>query len=130
MPAVHPNYIKASNLTLVTLILGIINIFLGNTPLNNIQTIATLIFTIGFTIVLAYFIRQGYPWMKIVLLVLSITGTLIIIPIWLRMVKDEPIVFIINIIQTAIQIWVIILLFKIPKPITVIEKGPDLSEPL
>ena len=110
---VHENYIKASNLFLVSVGLGLINIFLAPEITAEGSTIAVSIFTLGFLLIIGLLIRKGFDWMKYVLLVFMIIGVLAI-PLILQNIMYQPIVGIINVIQTALQVVSLVILFKIP----------------
>ncbi|PRD57067.1 hypothetical protein [Sphingobacterium gobiense] len=110
---VHENYIKASNLFLVSVGLGLINIFLAPEITAEGSTIAVSIFTLGFLLIIGLLIRKGFDWMKYVLLVFMIIGVLAI-PLLLQNIMYQPVVGIINLIQTALQVVTLVILFKIP----------------
>jgi hypothetical protein len=81
MTSVHPNYIKASNLTLLYLPLGIIvGFFSSKIPLTSPKSIAVLLLMIIFGLGQAYLIRQGYSWIKFFLLFFLFTAFLKSIP--------------------------------------------------
>lgn len=111
---IHPNHKKSANVIYLSAGLGIINVILSPVILNNSYQIIGAIFTLGIIIGIGYLVSQGNDWIKYVLLVLMILG-LIGIPFIIINILNNPIVGIINIIQTALQIYAIILLFKIPK---------------
>jgi len=109
---IHQNFIKSSNLIFITAGLGLINFFFSPEFLSNGFNITIAIFTFAFIVVIGFLVRQGYNWVKIFLLVLTILG-LIGISFTLKNLTEKPIVGIINITQTILQIWAVILLFKI-----------------
>ncbi|PKP29510.1 MAG: hypothetical protein CVU00_15260 [Bacteroidetes bacterium HGW-Bacteroidetes-17] len=111
---IHRNYIKSSNLIFGTIVLGLINLFFSNEELNDIKSIVTNLITILLIVGLGYVIRQGKAWVKYLLLALLILG-LILMPISLDYFNQKPVVIIINFVQSAMEIWATILLFKIPK---------------
>ena len=110
----HQNYIKASNLTFVSALLGIINVVLLKGVLTNTISIVTTIFTFLFIIGLGFLIRQGFEWIKYLLLFMMVFG-LIGIPTWIKNLQEIPIVGLTNLIQIILQFWDLILVFKIPK---------------
>lgn len=112
MSNVHPNYIKSSNLILSIILIGCINFFLPGNSFSDGRSIATIIFIFTAIGILAYLVRQGLSWVKYLLLVLSIIGT---IPSLILALSGNTIVGILNITQGILQIWAIVLLFKIPK---------------
>ncbi|QKJ28554.1 hypothetical protein HQ865_01865 [Mucilaginibacter mali] len=125
---VHPDYIKASNLILITLVLSVISSFF--TPNIGIVTplmkIGVVILSIIINGLIAYFIRRGSETVKYILLILLLFG-LASIPMMISLFKTRPVSSIISLVLMAIQVWVIVILFKIPKhnisykP----ERGPD-----
>ena len=111
---IHPNYIKSSNLIFGTVGLGLINFFFARELLNTAQNIATAILTLVIIVGLGYLVRQGKDWVKYVLLVFMVFG-LISIPFIINNIVQMPIVGLINIAQTIMQLWATVLLFKVPK---------------
>ena len=111
---IHQNYIKASNLTFLSGLMGIVNIFFLPEILASTIGIVTIIVTFAFVIGLGFLIRQGFDWVKYLLLFLMIFG-LIGIQTIIKNLSENPIVGIINIIQTILQFWALILVFKISK---------------
>ena len=75
---------------------------------------AELFVTAAFILGLGFLVRQGYDWVKYLLLVLTIIGLLGMLMIISSLVQN-PIGGLISIIQTVLQGWSMILLFKIPK---------------
>lgn len=111
---IHPNHKRAANLIYLSAGLGVINVFLSPAIFNNSFGIIVAILTLGMLIGLGYLVSRGDDWIKYVLLVFMILG-LIGIPGIIMNILLNPIVGIINIVQTALQIYVIVLLFRIPK---------------
>lgn len=111
---VHPNYIKASELIFITAGLGIINFFFSPEILSSGFAIIIAVFTLLFIAGLGVLIKQGFSWIKYLLLALFIFG-LLGIPFIIKNITTNPIVGIVNIIQTILQIWALVLLFKISK---------------
>ena len=111
---IHTNYIKSSNLIFGTVGLGLINFFFSSDLLNTGQNIATAIFTLVIIAGIGYLVRQGKNWVKYLLLVFMIFG-LIGIPFIIDNIVQRPVVGIVNIAQTIMQLWATVLLFKIPK---------------
>lgn len=109
----HPNLIKSSNLIFATAILGIFNFILlpnmAEIPLNIFIAIFTCLFIFGFLV------RSGKNWVKYFLLVITIIGLIIGFPGMFMIMRISMIVLIINAAQIIMQIWAVILLFKIPK---------------
>lgn len=111
---IHQNFIKSSNLIFITAGLGLINFFFARDLLSNGLNITIAVFTIAFIIGIGFLVRQGYNWVKIFLLIITILG-LIGIPVTLKNLTEKPVVGIINVVQTILQIWSVVLLFKVPK---------------
>ena len=111
---IHPNHKKAANLIYLSAVLGIINAILSSETFNNSFDIIVAIITFGIIIGIGYLVSKGNDWIKYILLVFMIIG-LFAIPIVIMNIINNPIIGIINIIQTALQIFAVVLLFKIPK---------------
>ncbi|KGO84820.1 hypothetical protein Q765_19610 [Flavobacterium rivuli WB 3.3-2 = DSM 21788] len=112
MASVHPNYIKASDLLLINTVLTIPNVFLSPRNFATPLAISVLIAVIVFQIVIAIAIRNGVAWIKYLILVLFLIG-LFEISTFVKIFLETPIIGVINIIQTLLQIAAIVLLFKI-----------------
>lgn len=111
---VHENYIKSSNLIFVSSALGLISFYFSGHLFLNSLNITIAVFTVVFTVGIGLLVRRGYHWIKIFLLIITLLG-LIGIPLTLKNLTEKPIVGIINVIQTILQIWSVVLLFQIPK---------------
>jgi len=111
---IHPNHKKAANVIYLSAVLGIINAILSPETFYNSFGIIVVIFTLGIIIGIGYLVSKGNDWIKYVLLVLMIVG-LIGIPFIIMNIVNNPIVGVINIIQTSLQLYAIILLFKVSK---------------
>ncbi len=111
---IHPNYIKSSNLIFGTVGLGLINFFFANELLKTGQNIATAILTLMIIAGFAYLVRQGKNWVKYLLLVIMVFGLIGLLFI-INNILQRPIVGVINIAQTIMQLWATVLLFKVPK---------------
>ena len=111
----HPNFIKSSNLIFATASLAIVNFILlpnmAKIPLNIFIAIFTCLFIVG----LGFLVRSGKNWVKYFLLVITIVGLIIGFPGMFMIMRISVVVLIINVAQTIMQIWAVILLFKIPK---------------
>lgn len=116
LQSVHPNYIKASNLILITLVLSVISSFF--TPNTGIVTpllkIGVVVLGIIINGLIAYFIRRGSETVKYILLILLLFG-LAGIPMMIAVFKTKPVSCVISLLLMAIQVWVIVILFNIPK---------------
>ncbi|MFW5879626.1 MAG: hypothetical protein ACOCUV_02250 [bacterium] len=113
---IHPHYIKSSNLIFGTVGLGLINFFFADELLSAGQNTATAILTLIIIIGIATIVRQGKEWVKYLLLVFTLFG-LISIPFIINIIVQVPVVGIVNIAQTIMQLWATVLLFKIPKTV-------------
>ena len=112
---VHENFIKSSNLIYISAALGLINVFLTKGELGSTKLIASAILTLLFVGGLGYIVRQGYAWIKYLLLVLMIFGLIGIVGLIIMNFEKQPLTSIVNIIQTILQTWATVLLFIIPK---------------
>ncbi|RYU86570.1 hypothetical protein EWM62_18120 [Mucilaginibacter terrigena] len=115
MAAVHPNYIKSSNLIILSMLVGLMSLAFAQEPLKTLPAVLSVIITILFLGVIAFLVRRGISWMKYVLLVVFILGlaALILLIIGKQHVRTGALV--VNILQTLIQLWALIRLFTIPK---------------
>lgn len=123
MPTVHPNYIKASNIVLLQLLITLVNYFLYYNDLHAGHTIMLPV------ILMVYLSRIGINWVKYVFLV-----SFILVNSkpanWAAMFNHGPLKVIWAITGMAIGIWLLWLLFTIPNQKLRNEKGPDIAGPL
>ncbi|OPB86019.1 hypothetical protein [Elizabethkingia ursingii] len=113
---ISPNYIRASNIIYISAALGIINILLINNyvAIDSIYIIFPAICSITFVFGLGYLARIGTNWVKYILLInCALTPVLSYIRILIFLTNINPLLGCIIIIQTVLQIWALILLFKI-----------------
>lgn len=110
---VHSNYIKASNLIFISTGLGAMNMALYPNILSNLFVFIVGIFTLMFLVGIGILARLGFSWFKYVFLGLFLFG-LIAIPGMIKNFEKNPGIGVINLIQTLLQIWATVLLFKIP----------------
>ncbi len=109
----HPNFIKSSNLIFISFGVGLISLFLTRDQLITGEQKTVVALTMLFILGLGFLVRQGHGWVKYLLLVLTLLGLigmLMIIP----SLMQKPINGLISIIQTVLQVWAMILLFRIP----------------
>ena len=111
---IHPNHKKASKLIYLSVALGIIYAVFNPEIFTFTFGIITAVFTIGLLTTMAYLASKGQYWVKYLLLIFIIFGLLGIKIIILNLVYN-PIVGIINIAQLILQLYALILLFKVPK---------------
>jgi hypothetical protein len=120
---VHENFIKSSNLIYISAALGLVNLFLTKGDIVSTRLISSAILTLLFVGGLGYIVRQGYAWIKYLLLVLMIFGLIGIVGLIITNLEKQPLITTVNIIQTILQTWATVLLFIIPK-----KKVEDISE--
>ncbi|SDM16461.1 hypothetical protein [Chryseobacterium taihuense] len=94
--------------------MGIGNLIWTYDTLNSGIKIFIAVISVAFVFGIGYLISKGTEWIKYLLLILFIMG-LIGLPYIIINLKNEPIVGVINIVQTVLQIWTLVLLFVIPK---------------
>ncbi|TMI84281.1 MAG: hypothetical protein E6H10_06165 [Bacteroidetes bacterium] len=111
---IHPNFKKASNIIFGTVGLGLINLFLSRDTLSYGKNLFVVVFIQLIIVALGYLVRRGYRWTKYLLLVLTFLG-LTEIPSVINNLTQKPMVELINIAQTIMQIWTVVLLFKVPE---------------
>jgi len=112
---VHENFIKSSNLIYISAALGLVNLFLTKGDIVSTRLISSAILTLLFVGGLGYIVRQGYAWIKYLLLVLMIFGLIGIVGLIITNLEKQPLTTTVNIIQTILQTWATVLLFIIPK---------------
>ncbi|MBA5791984.1 hypothetical protein H1R17_03645 [Flavobacterium sp. xlx-214] len=110
---IHPNHTKAAQLMYISAALGIINMILSPDILSNFFGIFIAFLVLAIIVAMGYLVSKGYDWMKYVLLIFMIFG-LITLPIMIINITQNPIITVVNIIQTILQIYALMLLFKIP----------------
>lgn len=111
---VHPDYKKAANLWYISVALGFINLVLN--PTGIFFGIVVLLMLSG----IGYLISKGHDWIRYALLAMTILGTLMMLLTFrtlLILYLSNPIMGIVSILQNVLQIWVLIILFRIPKKI-------------
>lgn len=110
---IHPNHTKAAQLIYISAALGIINMILSPDILSNFFGIVIAFLVLAIIVAMGYLVSKGYDWMKYVLLIFMVFG-LISLPIMLINITQNPIILVANVIQTILQIYALVLLFKIP----------------
>ncbi|KFC21931.1 hypothetical protein [Epilithonimonas lactis] len=111
---IHPNYKKAADLIYLSGALGIGNVIWMYDTLDNGLKIFTALISVGFVFGIGYLVSKGTEWIKFLLAVILFLG-IVGIPFVIQNLENNTVVGIINILQTVLQIWALILLFKIPK---------------
>jgi asparagine N-glycosylation enzyme membrane subunit Stt3 len=109
----HSNYIKASNLMFGTVALSLINFLVFPDYLSSTKNIIVSLVSLAFVVGISFLVRQGIDWLKYLLLVLFIIGC-IGLPFTITNFSERPLLSMIGILQTVLQLWAIVLLFKIP----------------
>jgi hypothetical protein len=109
----HPNYVKASNLMLGTVALGFISILAFPSYLSSTKNIIVSVLSIGFVVALSFLIRQRFDWVKYLILVLFVLGCTSL-PFTIMHFAERPLLSSISILQIIMQLWALVLLFKVP----------------
>ena len=110
---IHPNHIKAGYMIYASGAIGLA-IFIwkfDQMPHPAVNIIPFLALCIIFA--MGYLVKRGTDWLKYVLLLFVIVGTMGM-PIVLMNIMKDPILAIANSIQGILQIWAVILMFMIP----------------
>ncbi|MGF7082453.1 hypothetical protein [Mucilaginibacter sp. UYCu711] len=128
MPTVHPNYIKASKIVLLQLVIALVNFFLYYNDMHaRHKNYAPIAMIVVFGIVI-YLLRIGINWVKYFFLVgfAFVNGK----PAnWAAMFTHGPLKIIWAITGMCISIWVLWLLFTIPNQQASNKKSPDYPGP-
>ena len=109
----HPNYIKSSNLMFLSTAIALISYLLLPDYFTSTKIIIGTSIGLLVCVGLAFLVRQGIDWVKYLLLVLFVLGC-IGLPFILLRIIENPISGSISIVQTIIQLWAVVLLFKVP----------------
>lgn len=113
---IHPYHTKAANLIYLSGALAIANIIWTYESLTSAMAVFIVLITLSFIFGMGYLAGKGTDWVKYVLLVILGLG-LFALPIMLMTLRSNPVLGVINITQTALQIWAVIVLFKVPKTV-------------
>jgi hypothetical protein len=105
------NYIKSSNLVFLSAVVGAINLLLLPGILSSNTAMIVGFLTLCFLIFLGIMIRLGISWIKYLLLIMIVLG-LISLPVIIRNFLDRPLNGTLNIVQSLIQIYAVIVLFQ------------------
>ena len=111
---IHPNHKKSADLIYLSGALGIGNLIWSYDTLDSGIKIFIALISVAFIFGIGYFISKGTEWIKYFFFVILILG-LLSFPLIIANLKSEPVIGTINIFQTILQIWALVLLFKIPK---------------
>jgi len=112
----HPNYKKSAELIYLAAVLGIGNMIWQYETLDSGRKFFTALLTLAFLFGLGYVVSRGIEWFKFILLVLLAFG-LLGFPLMVSEFVNDPVVGVIYIAQTVLQVWSLILLFKIPEAV-------------
>lgn len=113
---IHPNHKKAANLIYASAALSIVNIIISPYVNFSFLNIFFSLIIVGMIFGIGYIVSKGSNGVKYIIFAMMIIG-LMYIPLMMSNIIQNPVVGTINIMQTALQIWALILLFQIPKPI-------------
>jgi len=111
------NLQKPKNLTvsiyllIASVVVGIINFIIANQTTINLMKIVTLIFTYALMSFFIYFINAGKNWARITFLILFIIGSLLLPFTLATSFQLNPVVAVISIILTLLQIVALIFLY-------------------
>ena len=111
---IHPDHKKSADLIYLSGALGIGNLIWSYDTLDSGIKIFIALISVAFIFGIGYLVSKGTEWIKYFLLVILILG-LLSFPLIIADLKSEPVIGTINIFQTILQIWALVLLFKIPK---------------
>ncbi|PQA90001.1 hypothetical protein B0A69_21510 [Chryseobacterium shigense] len=111
---IHPHHTKAANIMYLSGVLSIATMIWTyedfKTTLSLLIGVAILAFIFG----MGYLAGKGTEWVKLVLLITFLLGLLGLPSIYLSLFTN-PVVGILSSIQTILQVWVLVLLFKVKK---------------
>lgn len=111
---IHPNHKKAADLIYLSGALGIGNIIWKSDTLDSGIKIFIAVISVVLIFGIGYFVSKGLEWIKYVLVIILGLGMLGL-PFIIINLKNDPVLGIINIIQTILQVWSLVLLFQIPR---------------
>ena len=110
---IHPYHVKAGYMVYLSGAIGL-GVFIWKfdqlpNPLFNIFPLVVICITFA----MGYLIKLGTDWLKYVLLLFVVIGTLTM-PIFLMNILEDPILVVANAIQGILQIGAVVLMFMIP----------------
>lgn len=109
----HPNYNKAANLMYISGAAGVITMTLTPNILQDGQAIFTGLTAVAFIFVLGFLVSKGFNSIKyglLIMLLLSLLG----MPLILIELFKNPLLGLVSLVQTSIQLAAMIYLFVIP----------------
>ena len=110
----HPTIRQASNLIFASLILWIIRTFFAQSSVNINGLSDDGLFSGLVVIALAYAIRLGISWIRVVLLVFMIFSLLLEVFFVPFYIDQAPIAGVLELLQTLVQVYALVLLFQKP----------------
>jgi hypothetical protein len=111
---IHPNHKKSADLLYLSGALGIGNLIWKSDTLDNGIKIFIAVISVAFVFGIGYYVSKGLEWIKYILVIILGLGMLGL-PFIIINLKNDPVLGIINIIQTILQVWSLVLLFQIPQ---------------
>lgn len=115
----HPNYNKAARLLFLSGGIFILNA-LFTSDITSVYSHESSVVLLASVVIFAFawYVRRGHGWLKYVLLALILVG-LFSIQSTVDEVKQNPVGGIVDIATSIMEIWAVVLLFMIPKRISV-----------
>lgn len=111
----HPNHTKAANIMYLTGVLGIASMIWTYDSLQPvILSLGIAVAIFAFIFGMGYLAGKGKEWVKYVLLITFLLGLMGFRSIYTNLLSD-PVLGVVNVLQTILQIWALILLFRVPK---------------
>lgn len=119
----HPNYFKASRLIFLSGGIYILNSVISNDVMSFQSDIGLGFLIIGVvTFGLGWLVRQGHGWVKYMILAGTIAGLFLLQTI-AENIKLHPVAGVVDVIVSLIQIWAMVLLFMIPKRLSMVAEN-------
>lgn len=115
----HPNYNKAARLLFLSGGISILNA-LFTSDITSVYSHESSVVMLASAVIFAFawYVRRGHGWLKYVLLALILVG-LFFIQATVDEVKQNPVGGIVDIATSIMQVWAVVLLFMIPKRVSV-----------
>jgi hypothetical protein len=109
----HPDFIKSSNLIFMSIGIGLINFLYVYNVFIDVKNIVIIALTYLLLAVIGYLVRQGKVWIKYLLLIIIVLGVSEA-PVIIQNLFEKPLLGVLIIPQTVLQVWALIMLFKLP----------------
>jgi len=113
---IHPNLKKAANLIYLSGALGIANMIWTFEKFTSPFAVLVGILVIAFIFVIGNQIEKGNEIARYLFIIIFCLGLIAISGVLLTTAAD-PVLGILNIFQTVLQLWAVILLIRMPKPV-------------